>query len=452
MTQDWNRFLSVEAKNRHPSVMKTVGGPDIISFGCGMPHSDCFPLKGLSIKYTTPDSNFKKTAIGSNEDDANSKEGASEIYQMCQYMSASGTTYFKKWTHGHIEEFHKPAFRDWDCLIQSGATLSFDQILRMICDPEIDTILAEELTYPCFLESCKPLRLKVFGVKMDADGVDVNDLDMILTNWYEDERTKKYRKPKFYYCMPFGQNPSGITMTIQRKKDLLQICQKHDILVVEDDPYFHLQLDPSAKNVPSLLKFDNDGRVLRIDSFSKMMMPGMRISVVTANKFFVKKLTMMNELSIHSAAAPSQLIVYMLMQEWRQRGFHQWIEYIQANYRRRRDIILDAFDKYLPKSLCSWNKPSSGMFLWIKLQLDKFPKLDRSEDDSEWALELEDLVYDQALKEKIYLTKGHWFMIDDMVMAGFRATYASGEYEDLYEGSRRLGIAIRHVHENLYEK
>ena len=208
----------------------------------------------------------------------------------------------------------------------------------------------------------------------------------------------------------------------------------------------------SAKNVPSLLKFDTDGRVLRIDSFSKMMMPGMRISVVTANNFFVKKLTMMNELSIHSAAAPSQLIVYMLMQEWRQQGFRQWIEYIQANYRRRRDIILDVFDKYLPKSLCSWNKPSSGMFLWIKLRLDKFPKLDRSEDDSEWALELEDLVYDQALKEKIYLTKGHWFMIDDMVMAGFRATYASGEYEDLYEGSRRLGIAIRHVHENLYEK
>lgn len=90
------------------------------------------------------------------------------------------------------------------------------------------------------------------------------------------------------------------------------------------------------------------------------------------------------------------------------------------------------------------------MFLWIKLQLDKFPKLDKSKDDSEWAHELEDLVYDQALKEKVYLTKGHWFMIENMPTAGFRATYASGEFNDLYEGSRRLGIAIRQVHETLY--
>ncbi|VEU21353.1 DEKNAAC102410 [Brettanomyces naardenensis] len=452
MTVDWDKYLSDEAKLRLPSVMKMAARTrGTISFASGLPHSDCFPMKGLSIKYETPESNFKKCAIGSNEDLANKLEADDEIYEACQYMSGRGTTFFDKWCHSYIEKLHKPAYEEWDTLIQAGGTFSLSAILRLLCNPGEDTILAEELTYPCFLETCKPLRVKVFPVKMDEDGVIPEDMDRVLTNWNTDKKTRDFKKPKFFYSMPVGQNPSGVTMNASRKQGLLDVCRKHDIIIVEDDPYYHLQLNMETEEIQSLLKFDRDGRVIRIDSFSKMLMPGMRISIVTANKTFTQKLTMSNELSIHSAAAPSQFIVYMLMQEWKAAGFRQWLDHIQDLYRKRRDVLLDAFEKHLPADLCTWNRPSYGMFIWIKINMDRFPKLDADKSDVEWAAKVEDVIFEQALDEEIQLSKGHWFMIDNLNMAGFRATYACASFDDLYHGTERFGKAIRQVHAKLYD-
>ncbi|QPG72775.1 hypothetical protein FOA43_000076 [Brettanomyces nanus] len=453
MTVDWDKYFSNEAKLREPSVMKMAARtPDTISFASGMPHPDCFPLKGLSIKYETADSGFSKLATGSNEDAVNAAQADDEIYEACQYMSGRGTTFFDKFCRHHIEEFHKPVYGEWGTLIQSGGTFSLDAIIRMLCNPGEDTILAEELTYPCLLETCRPLRLKVFAVKIDNHGVIPEDMERILTDWYTDLSTKDYKKPKFFYSMPVGQNPSGVTMTVERKRQLFGVCHKHDVLVVEDDPYYHLQLDGDKKEIPSLLKFDTDGRVIRIDSFSKMLMPGMRISIVTANKTFIKMLTMQNELTIHSAAAPSQLIVYMLMNEWKNDGFRSWLTHVQDIYLKRRNTILDAFDRHLPADLCSWNKPSYGMFLWIKISIAQFPKLEEYSQltDPEWAAKLEDMIFEQALQDEIQLAKGHWFMIDQLNMAGFRATYAFASLDDIYTGSERFGNAIRQIHAKLY--
>lgn len=449
MTQDWTRYLSEEAKLRKPCAMVGNPKPEAISLATGLPHPENFPIKGISIKYDTPESGFQKTAVGSTDDEANASEKDKEVYEMCQYMDGTGTTYFSKWCHQYIERYHKPIYEDWDTVIQSGATLSLDAIFRLLCNTG-DSVLAEELTYPCLMDTCDPMRIHYFGVKMDDAGVSAKDMDRILNNWDTDEKTKNFRKPKLYYSMPVGQNPTGITMTAERKKELYAVCQKHDILIVEDDPYYHLQLSEKDEQIPSMLKYDTDGRVLRIDSFSKVMMPGLRVSIVTGNKVFIDTLVMSNEMSIHSAAASSQLMIYMLMKEWKGEGFEKWLTYIQGNYRKRRDLLLDAFSKNLPKELCSWNRPIYGMFMWLKIKMDQFPKLDKQLSDAKWAIKVEDLIYDKASKNDVLLAKGHWFMIDEKNMAGFRATYASATHDNLYEGSRRFGDAIRAAHKELY--
>lgn len=449
MTIDWNEYLSEEGKLRQPSVMKSEPRTkDTISFASGLPNNECFPLKGLQIRYETPESGFAKTALESTDAMEDQAKAKSEVYEACQYMSGRGTSYFDEWTRQHVARSHHPKYSEWDCLIQCGGTYSLPAILTMLCDPGVDSVMCEELSYPCFMETCVPMRLKVVPVKLDSEGVVPEDVDRILSNW---DVAKQGKKPKLFYAMPVGQNPSGITMSLARRQGLFDVCQKHDLIILEDDPYFHLQLSKQKEKLLSLLDFDTDGRVLRIESFSKMLMPGMRVSIVTGNKTFINVLTMSNELSIHSAAAPSQLIIYMLMQKWGQDGLDKWLVHLQGLYRTRRDIMLEAFDKELPADLCSWNRPEYGMFIWLKITLSKFPKLDKSLTDAEWALKVEDVVFEKALDDEIQLAKGHWFMVDqNLVMAGFRTTYAFASFDDIKRGAERLGRSIRDAYKELY--
>lgn len=447
MTRDWTEFLSDEAKLRKRSVMAIPKG-DVISLAVGLPNPACFPLKGLALDVESPVSNFDKTekinyTIESHPD---------QLVESCQYMSSKGLAHFDQWVKSYVEKYFKPGYSSWGYLVQSGATQSLDAIFRMLINPTEDTVLCEKLTYSCFLETCVPFRVKLFSVEMDEFGVVPEKMDELLSNWAVNESTKNLKKPKLFYTMPTGHNPTGITLSKERRHALLEVCSRHNILIVEDDPYYHLQLD-NDENIPSLLKFDTEGRVIRIDSFSKMLMPGLRVSIVTANHLFISKLSMHNELSIHSASANSQLVLEMIFSQWGEDGFDKWLKHLQSLYRKRRAIMLDAFDKYLPKNLVTYNRPNHGMFIWINAKLDKFVQPASSTlKDYEWATHIEDEIYRVASeKYKVILTKGHWFMHDQTtVCSGFRATYAYAKEEEMVKGAELFGKAISDVYNGLY--
>ncbi|KAH3665745.1 hypothetical protein OGAPHI_003933 [Ogataea philodendri] len=411
----------------------------VISLGAGLPHPDCFPVKSVSFDYLSPESNFESTdkiEVPDNE----------ALYEALQYTSGRGTSYFDKYCRHHIEIHQKPKYNDWDIVVTAGATQSLEAVLRLLCNPNEDTILAEEFTYPAFLECCNPMRLKVFGVKVDQHGVCPKDLDQLLTNW-----SGEHKKPKLIYTMPVGQNPLGITMTLERRSEFYKVCQKHDLIIVEDDPYYHLQLD-SKQKLPSLLTFDTDGRVIRFDSFSKIMTPGARCSIVTANQTFITKLVVHNEVGIHSSAAPSQLILHELLKTWNDEGFDKWVEHLCDHYLKRRGILDDAFNKYLDKSLCSWNLPDSGMFLWIEIDQSAYPKPANVE-EHQWPAQLEDMIFNESVSNGVLLAKGHWFMVDqNLQKVGFRATYAFAEENELVAASQKFGQALKSVHEKLSAK
>ncbi|TID31381.1 hypothetical protein CANINC_000010 [Pichia inconspicua] len=446
MTVDLSQFLSREATLRKGSVMVGAKGDDLISLSLGLPSPACFPLKGITLDVQSPKSNFQQTETISRTIETH----PDEIIESCQYMSSSGLKYFNQWIKQYVTDYFLPGYSEWDFIIQAGGTQSLDAIFRMLIDPGEDTALCETLTYPCFLETCVPLRIKTISIEMDENGIVPSKLEETLQNWNINETTKNLKKPKLIYLMPTGHNPTGITLSIERRRRIVELASIHNFLIVEDDPYYHLQLDEN-EHIPSLLKFDTEGRVIRIDSFSKMLMPGLRVSIVTANKLFIKKLSMHNELSIHSAAASSQLILQMIFSNWGETGFKDWLSHLQDLYRRRRDVLLNAFKKFIPHDLVTYNEPNYGMFLWINVNLDQFKKPQGSSlSDSKWATKVEDSVYNAALKCNVVLTKGHWFMHHKtMKIAGFRATYAFVDEDKMIKAAELLGKAIKNSYELL---
>ncbi|CDK25864.1 unnamed protein product [Kuraishia capsulata CBS 1993] len=322
----------------------------------------------------------------------------------------------------------------------------------MLCDPG-DVVLIEDRSYPTAMETLKPMKLSAFPVRIDHGGIVVEELASVLEKW-------EGKLPKCIYTMPTGQNPTGVTMSLERRKSFYAVCQKYDIIIIEDDPYYFLQLgEPSAKGpdgefsasnllkglIPSLLSLDTDGRVIRFDSFSKVMVPGSRTGSITSNKTFVERIIRHNEVNIQSASGFSQLILYSILSRWTHDGYLQWLEKIRLEYTRRRDALMAAFDKYLPKDLCSWNRPNSGMFLWIDVNLAAFPR-PAGLTDEEFAADFEARAFEKAVENNVLLAKGQWFIVPPSSMlkhAGFRATYAAASDEQMILAAQRLAQTLR---------
>jgi aromatic amino acid aminotransferase I len=243
-----------------------------------------------------------------------------------------------------------------------------------------DYILSEEYTFVSAVETANPLGIKFLGVKMDDQGLIPEDMDDILSNW--DAKARNARKPFLLYTVPSGQNPTGATQGPERRRAIYKVAQKHDIYILEDEPYYFLQMQPytgpnaadvppPANNeqflealVPTYLSMDVDGRVMRMDSFSKVIAPGTRVGWITASEQIVERFVRHNECSNQNPSGISQAVLYKLLDEsWGHSGYLGWLINLRLHYTKRRDTILAACEKHLPKDIVSWKPPAAGMFV-----------------------------------------------------------------------------------------
>ena len=243
-------------------------------------------------------------------------------------------------------------------------------------------ILVEEYTYPTVLETGSPLGINFLGIRMDEDGLDPEHMDEILSNW--DEKAREGKKPHLLYTIPTGQNPSGATLTLERHQGIYKIAQKHDVYLLEDDPYYFIQLQSSTTGqdkqskqrppnsheefvaglVPSFLRLDTDGRVFRMDSFSKIIAPGSRIGWITASEQIIERLIRAHETSTQNPSGFSQMVLFKLLREnWGHAGLMDWLLYLQSEYTKRRDTLMAACETYLPRNVVSWKPPKAGFFV-----------------------------------------------------------------------------------------
>ena len=202
---------------------------------------------------------------------------------------------------------------------------------------------------------------------------------------------------------------------------------------------------------PSFMSLDVDGRVLRMDSLSKIVAPGLRLAWLSGPRQLVERALYHLELTTQAPSGLSQSVAYdLLAKHWNHDGFIGWLNHLRKEYTRRRDIAAQALDDFLPREVCSWTVPSAGMFFWIKITAPS---------SHQWRGSLETRIFDRCLKEKVLVIPGEFFKaegnpdeigsperkekFDGNGVCYFRGTFAAAEEFQVVEGIRRLGKSIR---------
>lgn len=316
------------------------------------------------------------------------KDGIFDLSIGLNYGQSIGSAQVLRWVTEHTELCHRPPYSDWRSALTIGSTGSLECAYRMFCDRNRgDSVLTEEFSFSTALETAAPLGIKVFGVKIDEQGLLPQSMDDILSNWDATERGAQ--KPRVLYTVPSGQNPTGATQGEQRRKEIYAVCQKHDVYIFEDEPYYFLQMQPynGADSpevpppasvdefldslVPSFLSMDVDGRVMRHDSFSKVVVPGSRMGWVTASEQIIERYIRHAECCSQGPSGFAQLAMYKLLDEtWGHEGYLRWLMNLRLEYTKKRDALLRACEKFLPLDVVSWTPPAAGMFVSISVTHD----------------------------------------------------------------------------------
>lgn len=381
-------MISRESKSRQPSILKATAKylqkPNLISLGGGLPHPDYFPIEGLILQAPMPPDFSNDTQGSSGSQVSMTKHDVArddDVYDLSialTYGLGTGSAQLLRFVTEHTEMTSNPPYADWQCCLTVGTTSATEQAYRMLCERG-DYILAEEFTYPTAIETAVALGLKVVGITVDNEGLCPERMDEILSNW--DAQARGARKPHLLYTIPSGANPTGATQSTARRKAIYAIAQKHDIYILEDEPYYFLQMQPYAgqeqRDIPTpasipafldtlvatYLSLDVDGRVLRMDSFSKIICPGSRTGWITASAQIIERFIRHNECSNQNPSGFSQIILYKLLDAtWGHQGYLHWLMKLGKEYTRRRNVILAACENHLPK-VVTWNPPAAGMFV-----------------------------------------------------------------------------------------
>jgi aromatic amino acid aminotransferase I / 2-aminoadipate transaminase len=402
--------------------------------------------------------------------------GGYDLARGLNYSNAAGSQPLVRFLTEHVEIVHNPPYSNWETVLTCGTTSATEFLLRMLCDRG-DTILTERYTYAGTIELAALLGVKLRGISMDAGGIIPDELESSLQCW---NIAVDGPRPAILYTIPSGQNPTGGTQTLERKRAIYALAEKYDLLIIEDDPYYFLRMDtdappnhsdttnPSspqhaktylARLMPSYLAIDHSGRVIRLDSTSKILAPGLRAGWITACADIIAKFSSYTEVSTVSVSGPSQLMLWHLLEEtWGHVGFFCWLDGLSRRYKKRLDALVDACERYLPKDLCCWRVPECGMFLWVATDLKKHPTfrghlgtenathstavLDRERTQ---VAEIEARIYASALRNGTQITIGSLFdtVPEQDLALHIRLTYAAAQEAQFAKGVEGLAEAIR---------
>ncbi|KDD74616.1 hypothetical protein H632_c1182p1 [Helicosporidium sp. ATCC 50920] len=335
------------------------GSSDMISLHAGLPPEASFPLASMSL--TLADG----TRIDVDETDV--------VKSQMQYMvPQTGWPPLTAWLEALTAEIHRPAGAVATA-VTSGSTQAMTMLLALFLERG-DSLLVEEFTYSHILEcSLLPEGLQLHFAAVDEGGL----IPSALRSQLESLKSDSSRPfPRTLYTIPVGQNPTGSSISMARRKEVYDICREHDILIIEDDPYFYIQWRPEPEApLPGLLdlergqsylSLDRDGRVIRIDSLSKIMSPGLRIGWITASPAVVERCSLYSNGHTLGACGVMQAGVAALLRRWGDAGFHSHLQRIQGIYRAKAAAAARAAQESLG-GLAVFQAPTAGMFLWIRL-------------------------------------------------------------------------------------
>lgn len=297
-----------------------------------------------------------------------------------------------------------------DVVVTAGAQQGLSLLATVFLDPG-DVVLAEGPTYVGALGVFQAAQARVKHVEMDADG--------LLPAALEEAIVGSDRPPKFLYTVPTYQNPTGVTLSESRRDEIVAICRRHGLLIVEDDPYGMLSFDGRQ---PLPLRARDDSGVLYVGTFSKTFAAGLRVGWVLAPPAVRDKLVMASEAQILCPSALTQAVVtrYLTTMPWRQQ-----VKVFSTLYQERRDVMLASLADAMPSDM-TWTHPGGGLFVWAELPAGLDSKA----------------MLPQALAERVAYVPGTGFYADGSGRGHMRLNFSFPSAERIREGVRRLAGVI----------
>jgi 2-aminoadipate transaminase len=299
-------------------------------------------------------------------------------------------------------------------MIMSGSQQALDAVGKIFLNPG-DIALVGLPSYLGGINAFRSYEANLIGIPLDKDGMQVDLVEEKIKELQKQDMTVK-----FIYTVPTFQNPAGTVMPEARRKKLVDIAHEYNIIIVEDDPYGKLRYDISA--VKPIKAFDDDGRVIYMSTFSKILAPGFRLAWIIANEDIMRKLALCKQAQDLCTAGFSQYIAYEFMKSGL---LDLHIMKICEMYKPKRDIMMDSMKTYFPAGyIC--NRPKGGMFAWVTLpeQIDT------------------EAMFLDAFKEKVAYVHGKAFCVDGGGGSSMRLNFSYSTNEQLETGMKRLGAVI----------
>jgi DNA-binding transcriptional MocR family regulator len=300
-----------------------------------------------------------------------------------------------------------------DVVITVGSQQALDLVSRIFLDPG-DVVLAEGPSYVGALGTFAAAEASVVHVPLDADGLIPAALEETLA-----KLAASGRQAKFLYTVPNFHNPAGVTLAVERRAEIVALCERYDVLIIEDNPYGLLGFD--GQTLPALKSLAPD-RVVYLGSFSKTFASGVRVGWAYAPPAIRDKLVLLSESQVLCPPMLSQLAVseYLSTQPWREQ-----IKTFRELYRERRDAMLDALDALMPAG-CTWTKPEGGFYVWLTLPEGLDAKV----------------MQPRGIAERVAYVPGIGFYADGAGQRDMRLSYCYPTPDRIREGVRRLAGVV----------
>jgi 2-aminoadipate transaminase len=396
-------MLSKAAQQFQESAIRRVGAlsgsiPGLISLAAGYPSPDVFPWDDLqSIT----------AQILARRDGNTLQYGATRGYRpLVEHLLAHTLT-----ARGISARFE-------DVVITSGSQQGLDLVGRVLIDPG-DPVIVELPTYSGAIAAFHNLQASLVGVPQDAEGIAIAGLDRAAT-----DLKQQGRPAKFVYVTPNFQNPAGLLMSAGRRRELLEAARRHDLVILEDDPYgsiYFADVTTLADTRPIKAE-DADSRVIYLGSFSKILVPGLRVAWMVAPTAIAQKVELCKQAADISSGVFDQRIVHGALAGG---VIDRIAPGLRAHYQAKRTVMERALDAHL-KGRVTWTSPRGGFFLWIAM-----PGLDDRE------------LFDRAIKEKVSFVPGSAFFVNGAGHEFARLAFSGITLEQIEQGIRRLSIAFQ---------
>lgn len=390
--------FSESIKGLKPSIIREIfkftADPEVIAFSAGNPAPEAFPAQEIAKISAEV---LEQTPV-----------------KALQYSITEG--YFP--LREALKERLKEKFnigRGFDELIMaSGAQQGIYLTTKVLCN-EGDTVICESPSFIGSLNAFRSFGLKLCGIGMEEDGMSIEALERAL---------KVEKNARIIYTIPNFQNPSGITMSFEKRRALLELAKKYNVIILEDNPYGDLRFE--GEDVASIKSMDEEGHVVYCGTFSKVLSPGMRVGYVIAPAPIVSKIVVAKQVSDVHTNILAQIVAKRFMTEY---DFDGHIEKISKMYGERCNFMAKQIDRFLAPSV-SYVKPQGGLFIWCNL-----PQ----------GVDMLDFCR-RAVQNKVAVVPGSAFMMSESEpCSSFRLNFSTPSFEQIEKGVEILGKVLREM-------